>query len=134
MSLNLHSITRGPINAVNSDIAAVLYRSDGYDTVSSGKQVPKYLAPQDVTIQVQALSTNDLTHTELVNLQGSLRAVYLFGTVHAIVRTELKGGDKLLFAQVEGEPMQPWLVVTVLEPWSSSGAGWCKLAVQLQQH
>ncbi len=130
--MNLHAVVRGAISSVNPDMPdAVLFKSHGYDTVSSGKQIPKYAAPITVSIQVQAMSTRDLMKTNFLNLQGTLRAVYMYGATHAIVRPLVIGGDVLEFALETGSTPRRWLVVSELEPWGT--AGWCKLAVQLQQ-
>ncbi|KAG0767335.1 hypothetical protein G6F22_017665 [Rhizopus arrhizus] len=75
------------------------------------KQVPKYLAPVDATLQVQPLSTGDLKHLEAQNIQGVQRAVYMFGDTQGVVRPLAKGGDLLDFGE------QTWLVTAVLETW-----------------
>ncbi len=125
--MNLHQIVRGPISAVNPDITGRLYASAGSTTTASGKRVPRFTRYDDVTMQVQPLSLDDvgkLQHVDGLNIEGVLRAVYLNGTAKGVDRVEAKGGDILYFRR------EYWLVVGVLEPWD--GAGWYKVGVAQQ--
>lgn len=127
--MNLHGIVRGAITTVNPDIVAPYLRSTGNTTDAAGEQAPTYAAPVDVRIQVQALTGKDLQQINYLNIQGVLRAVYMYGNTQGIVRVDAKGGDMLRFPQVPGDPnVQDWLVVAVLETWPD----WSKVAVWLQ--
>ena len=122
--MNLHAIVTPLISTVNPPTPGTVRVSTGYTTADDGSQVPTYAPPAPVTMQVQALSTKELAHTDSLNLQGTLRAVYVNGAFEGENRRAGKGGDLFTFAGND------WLVVTVLEPWDNDG--WCKLVVQLQ--
>lgn len=120
--MNLHGIVSPIIAAVNPMMPGKVRYSDGYEMGPGRKQVPKYLATVDVSLQVQPLSTGDLKHLEAQNIQGVQRAVYMFGDTQGVVRPLAKGGDLLDFGG------QTWLVTAVLETWPD----WCKVGVTLQ--
>lgn len=131
--MNLHGTVRGAIQSVRPDTPMIWRQSTGSTKDATYAQVPSYAADQPVRGQVQALSGKDLKHPQLQNVQGVLRAVYLFGNVQGVVRPDAKGGDKLVFPQMLGGTAQTWLVVAVLETWGVEQGGWCKVAVNLQQ-
>jgi hypothetical protein len=79
-----------------------------------------------VSAQVQAMTTRDIRQMEGINLQGTLRAIYLTGDFNGVVRPLLKGGDLVTFP--DGTV---WLVTVVSEPWKNT-AGWTKIIVTLQ--
>ena len=125
--MNLHAIVRGPINAVNPDVSGRLYVSTGQTTLASGKRVPAYERFDDIPMQVQPLSMQDvgrLEQVDSVNLEGILRGIYINGAAKGADRVEMKGGDMLY---VLGHY---WLVVAVLEPWDV--AGWTKVGAAKQ--
>jgi hypothetical protein len=132
MSMNLHGIVRGAIGTVNPDQAVTYRASTGYSTGADGTRTPTYAADVTVSAQVQALSGQDLKHTDFLNIQGVKRAVYLFGNTQGVVRPDVKGGDLLVFPQALGGTPQTWLVVVVLETWNPDRLGWCKVGVVLQ--
>ncbi len=79
--------------------------------------------------QVQALTFRDLTQISGLNLNGTRRGIYLSGNVDGVVRSEMKGGDLIIF--LDG---RVWLVAMQLEAWGASGTSdvWSKVAVTLQ--
>ena len=125
--MNLHSIVRGAITSINPDISATLLRSNGYVTDASGKQNPAYLTFAG-NIQIQGVNSRDLEHTDYLNIQGTLRTVYLLGNWAGVVRADQKGGDIMKFAQMPGAAVQDWRVVTVKETWPN----WSSVIVWLQ--
>ena len=127
--MNLHDAVRGCINAVNPDVNGVILRSAGYATDSVGKRHPKYLAAQNIIIQVQPLSGGALRHAEFMNLQGVLRSVYCQGDTEGVMRPFYKGGDLLQFPEYPGSPITNWLVTEVLETWAP---GWAHVIATLQ--
>jgi hypothetical protein len=127
--MNLHGVVRGPVNAVNPDIQGLILRSAGYSTATDGKRYPKYLQAQSIWLQVQAIAGGDLRHVEFLNLQGVLRAVYLFGDTQGVMRVAVKGGDLLQFPEYPGAPTTNWLVTEVLETWNP---GWSKVIATQQ--
>lgn len=122
--MNLHGIVSGAIGAVNPHTPGVVLKaSAGYTTATSGKRTPLYDTFPGLVAQVQQLTTKDLRQLESLNIQGSQRAIYLYGVVQAIVRVAQKGGDLLILP--DGTT---WLTTAVLEQWPD----WCKVAVTLQ--
>jgi len=129
MSLNLHALVRPIITTINADTPATLQRSAGYDTRPDGSRRPKYLAAQNVLIQVQPLNSGDIKHAEFLNIQGELRVVFGYGSTEGIVRASHKGGDLLTFPPYPGEPILTWMTSQTIEVWAS---GWSKIFVALQ--
>ena len=127
--MNLHSIVRGAINAVNPDISASWQQSNGYSSNADGSRTPAYASPETITVQVQPLSKQDLQHIDFLGLQGVFRTVYAFGNIQGVVRPSVTGGDLLSFPQTYGGTVQTWLVSDVPETW---GPGWCRVVVCLQ--
>lgn len=118
MGLNLHATVRAAIQSVNPDITAQYIASKGYTANLAGRQVPQYQAPVNVRIQVQPPSGKDLRHAEFLNIQGSIRTVFLYSDPEAIVRVNAQGGDLLQFPQFVGQPVDKWLVRAVAEKWN----------------
>lgn len=132
MSLSLHNIVRGAIQAVNQDRTAVYLQSTGYTPNASGQQQPAYATGQVVWAQIQPPSGRDLRHMEFLNIQGTTRVVFLFSDPQAIVRVDARGGDLLQFPQFTGAPFDNWLVTFVDETWDVGSNGWSKVYVTLQ--
>ena len=72
--------------------------------------------------QIQALDNDDLKHLDGLNIQGTLRAIYLRGSLAGVVRPNSKGGDLVTFSG------QVWLVVKVIESWPN----WTKACIVYQ--
>lgn len=125
----MHSLVRGAIQAVNTDIAGTLRRSTGYTTLPGGKREPVY-ADTTGRIQVQALGSTELKHINDINIQGVIRKVYMYGDWGGPVRADATGGDLLVFPRVKGGPAATWKIVTTFETWTDSG--WCAVGVVLQ--
>lgn len=120
--MNLHQIVSGAIGRINPFVNAKLRRSLGYTTANDGTQVPNYAPDVTVSVQVQALSSDELKQIEGLNVQGNKQAIYLNGTWNGIVRPDRSGGDLIIVDN------RIYLVITVLENWPD----WTKLAVVLQ--
>ena len=121
--MNLHGIVSGAIGSINPPVLATFKSSTGtYTTGPDGSRVPAYNIIDNVPIQVQALTAAEIRHTDNLNMQGVLRAVYLNGAANGIVLKYGEGGDLLIFGG------NTWLATTVLEQWDS----WVKIAVTLQ--
>src|SRR4029077_20504026 len=80
----------------------------------------------DVVGQVQPVTGRDLRQLEGLNLNGTLKALYLNGQIDGVVRVAVKGGD--LVKMSDGSI---WLVVQQREGVNLS-AGWTKVALVLQ--
>jgi hypothetical protein len=118
MSLNLHATVRAAIQSVNPDITAAYLGSGGYTTDAGGRQIPVYADPINVQIQVQPPWGRDLRHIDYLNIQGTIRTVFLYSDPNAIVRVNAQGGDRLQFPQFVGQPVDDWLIVYVAETWN----------------
>lgn len=121
--MDLLAITSGAIGAINPYTAMTIRVSTGNTIAPDGMQQPTYDTLTGISGQVQPLTGKDLRQLEALNIQGSLRAIYLEGHYDAIVRVSQKGGD--LVTDADGTV---WLVTQVLERWPE----WCRVAVTLQ--
>ena len=131
--MNLLRLTAGVISAVNPPITCTLQVSTGYTVAADFSQVPAYnLPPQTLPCQVQSLTSQDLRQLGGLNLQGTLRAIYLMGNIEGVDRAAIKGGDLFTMPSLPSFPGPTvWLVTQVLEHWDGA-TGWTKVAVVLQ--
>jgi len=120
--MDLRGIANGVTTAVNPNKTVTVLRSTGYTIGAGRKQVPSYAAPVSGPGQIQALDANDIKQLDGLNIQGTIRAIYLRGALAGVVRPDGTGGD---LVQIDG---QNWLVVKVLEGWPT----WTKAAIVLQ--
>ena len=120
--MDLRGLANGVTSAVNPNKTVTVLRSTGYTIGAGRKQVPSYAAPVTGPGQIQALDANDIKQLDGLNIQGTIRAIYLRGVLAGVVRPDGTGGD---LVQFDG---QTWLVVKVLEGWPT----WTKAAICLQ--
>jgi len=100
-------------------------RSTGYTVGTGRKQVPSYAPAVSVPANIQALDSVDLRQMEGINIQGTIQAIYLRGTLAGVIRPGGTGGDLVLRGPNFSET---WLVVKVLESWPT----WTKAAIVRQ--
>lgn len=131
--MNLQRLTANVISAVNPPIPCTLQISTGYTIAADGTQIPTYSAPyNNVPAQVQSLTSQDLRKLDGLNLQATMRAIYIQGNVEGVDRNAIKGGDIFTMPDMPSFPgPTTWLVTQVLEHWDGP-TGWSKLAVTLQ--
>jgi len=120
--MNLRGIANSVSQVVNPNIPVTVRVSDGYTEGAGRKQVPSYLPDVEGFGQLQALDGDDLKQMDGLNIQGVIKALYLYGNVAGVIRPDSKGGDLII---IDG---RTWLVVKVLEGW----AQWTKIAIRLQ--
>lgn len=120
--MDLRSIANSISSTVNGNEVVIVLRSTGYTIGAGRKQVPSYADPVTGPAQIQALDGKDLRQVEGLNVQGTIRAIYLRGSLAGVIRPDQVGGD---IVQWKG---QDWLVVKVLEAWPT----WTKAAIVLQ--
>lgn len=120
--MDLRGIANAVSNTVNPNVIVSVKLSTGYTMGAGLKQVPSYAAPVTGPAQIQALDNSDLKQLDGLNLQGTIRAIYLRGALAGVVRESSKGGDLVIVGS------QTWLVVKVLESWPL----WTKAAIVLQ--
>lgn len=120
--MDLRGLANAVTTTVNPNKTVTVRRSTGYTIGAGRKQVPGYADPVTGPAQIQALDANDIKQLDGLNIQGTVRAIYLRGVLAGVVRPDGTGGD---IVQIDG---QEWLVVKVLEGWPT----WTKAAIVLQ--
>lgn len=131
--MNLHALVASAIGTVNPFVPATVQVSEGYTTNADGSRTPNYTT-LNISAQVQALTYQDLTHLDGLNIQGIRRAIYTNGSIMGLVRIDAKGGDIISFAPGLLPEGNTWLCAHALEQWSdgANGASWCKICITLQ--
>lgn len=120
--MDLRGLINGATSAVNPNETVTVLRSAGYTLGPGAKQIPAYAPPVTGPAQIQALDGNDIKQIDSLNIQGTIRAIYLRGALAGVIRPDQTGGDLI---KRGGET---WLVVKVLEGWPT----WTKAAIVLQ--
>ena len=120
--MDLRGLANGVTATVNPNKTVTVRRSTGYTIGAGRKQVPGYADPVTGPAQIQALDANDIKQLDGLNIQGTVRAIYLRGVLAGVVRPDGTGGD---LVEIGAET---WLVVKVLEGWPT----WTKAAICLQ--
>lgn len=120
--MNLRGIANRSIQSINPNVPIQFYKSTGYTIGAGRKQIPSYANPIDGTGNLQALDNVDLKQLEGLNIQGKIKAIFIYGEAAGSVRPDNTGGDLI---KIDG---RTWLVVKILEGWET----WCKAAIVLQ--
>lgn len=132
--IRLRTIANRLTAGINPNIPAILKVSTGYATDDAGLQVPAYAYPEDVSVQVQALTQKELQHLDKLNITNGQAGVFIDRQLNSADRSTGSGGDILVFddscAVPEDLRNSTWLVVAVLEGWP--GSGWCRAAITRQ--
>jgi len=127
--MDLRGLANGVTTTVNPNQTVTVLRSTGFTTGAGAKQVPSYAAPVSGPAQIQALDADDIKQLDGLNIQGTIRAIYLRGTLAGVVRPNQTGGDLVTIAAPAPVALRgTWLVVKVLESWPD----WTKAAVVKQ--
>jgi hypothetical protein len=106
--MNLRSIANAATQSINPNTPVTVKVSSGYTIdPATRRQVPAY-ATETGEANIQALDGKDLKQLDGLNIQGTIRAAYLYGNLAGVVRPDSKGGDLVEFNS------QSWLVVKVL--------------------
>lgn len=129
--MNIRGIANMAIQAVNPDIPVVVKLPNGFtiDPVSR-RQVPAYTSTNAMG-QLQALDGDDLKQISSLNIQGSIRAMYLYGSVAGVIRPDGSSQSHVVFTSNEAGVIKSreWGVFKVLESWQD----WCKVAIVYQE-
>ena len=129
--MDLRTIANQVSNTVNGNIIVTLQTSNGFTFGAGQRQVPAYNSPIIGPAQVQALDGSDLKQIEGLNISGSIRALYMKGSLAGVVRPDSKGGDLVTINSQPGIPpalVGQWLIVKVLESWPL----WTKVVIVKQ--
>jgi hypothetical protein len=117
---------RGMANMVSSTVndnkTVQVFVSTGYTTGAGQRQVPSYADPVTGYAQIQALDSIDLKHIDGLNLQGTIKTIFMYGALAGVVQPQNKGGDLVKF---DGNT---WLIVKVVEAWPT----WTRAVIQYQ--
>lgn len=106
MSLRLRQIVNAISQTVNSNIIVTLQTSAGYSIGAGQRQQPIYNPAITGLGQIQALDNSELAHLENLNIQGTLRALYMYGNLAAVMRSDSKGGDIVTIKSGRGKTAQ----------------------------
>jgi hypothetical protein len=129
--MDLRGYANQASNAVNNNIVVAWLASTGYSMGTAGRQQPRYGAAVTGPAQVQALDGDTLRHLDKMNIQGTIRALYMYGSLANVIRPDSRGGDLIVIGAQSGAPPElqgQWLVIKALESWPS----WTKVAILKQ--
>jgi len=126
--VNLRGLANSAIQGINPNTPMTVRISDGTYTIDPAtlRQVPNYIEYPAMG-NVQALDGDDLGQVNYLNIQGTIRAVYLYGSVSGVIRPDSVSVSRLIFSSNESgvTKEREWNVFKVLESWQN----WCKVAV-----
>ena len=128
--MDLRGISNSVSDTVNPNIPVTVQSSTGFTIGAGLRQVPTYSSTAGFA-QIQALDNSDLRQHDGLNIQGSIRAIYLRGALAGVVRANTQGGDLVVISAGPAIPpalVGTWLIVKVLESWPN----WSKAAITLQ--
>jgi hypothetical protein len=127
--MDLRGIANSVSTIVNPNIEVTVQTSDGFTVGAGFRQIPSYNTPVTGPAQLQAMEYADLKQLDGLNIQGVIKAIYLYGSLAGVVRPDSKGGDLITIASPAAtQDIGEWLVVKVLENWPT----WTKAAIVKQ--
>jgi hypothetical protein len=124
--MNLHAIAGPVISAINPTQTVDIATGSGVTQAADFSVTPNY-SIASFPAQIQALTGRELRHVDALNIQGTMRSLYLYGNVTGVLRFSQTNGSLVKFA--DGSI---WMCFAEFEPWSVT-AGWCKIGVMSQQ-
>lgn len=124
--LSLRAIANVAIQPINPNLPVTVFVPNGYtvDPVTL-RQVPVFIETPGFG-NVQALDGDELKQADALNIQGTLRGVYLYGAVAGVIRPDQQPSAELEFAH--GGVSGRWGIFKVFETWQN----WCKVGVVYQ--
>lgn len=128
--MNLRGIANNAIQGINPNISVVVRLPNGYTIdPATRKQVPAYI-DTPAKGQLQALDGDDLKQMLGLNIQGTIRAMYLYGSLAGVIRPDGSPQSHVVFTSNEAgvTKSRQWGVFKVLESWQT----WCKVAIVYQ--
>ena len=127
--MDLRGIANQVSNCVNGNIIVMLQTSAGWTAGSGQRQVPQYNPSISGPAQIQALDGSDLKQLEGLNIQGAIRALYMYGNLAGVIRPDSKGGDLIVIGAPAPLSLRgTWLTVKALESWDT----WTKVCIVKQ--
>ena len=82
--MDLRGISNSVSDTVNPNIPVTVQSSTGFTIGAGLRQVPTYSSTAGFA-QIQALDSSDLRQLDGLNIQGSIRAIYLRGALAGVV-------------------------------------------------
>lgn len=131
MSLNLHQVVRGAINALHPDEEVQIVRSLGSQPDENGFAVTRYTRFTGVLAQIQSESDAALFHANMAGSNSIVRRIYLFTPKSeaeqpaGIFRPLTRSGDYIV--QRSG---LVWLVTAIIENFA--GVNWICVRATMQ--
>lgn len=128
--MNLRGIANLAIQSINPNIPVTVESPNGFTIdPATRRQVPVYITTQAFG-QLQALDGDDLKQMYGLNIQGTIRAMYLYGSIAGVIRPDSSPQSHVIFTSNEGGVVKSrsWGVFKVLETWPD----WCKVAIVYQ--
>ena len=120
--MNLRAMANQLTQAVNPNIEATIYKSNGWTVNPDRSRTPAFDTPITMMIQKQAMTQSDLQHVDSMGLQGQFLSIYTNGNWCGLNRKANEGGDIFEF---DGNK---WRVISVPENWEN----WTRVIVCLQ--
>ena len=115
---------------VNPNVSATVRICTGYQDAPGARRTATYADPVPVTIQIQALSRRDVEHLSSLNISNAKWSCYSNLQLNPADRKTQTGGDLVKFVDPVSGSLDTWMVVEMLEGWST--AGWCRVALVKQ--
>lgn len=129
--MNVRGIANMAIQTVNPNIPIVVKLPNGFTIdPATRRQVPAYNSINAMG-QLQALDGDDLKQISSLNIQGTVRAMYLYGSIAGVIRPDGSSQSHVVFTSNEAgvTKSREWGVFKVLESWQD----WCKVAIVYQE-
>lgn len=129
--INVRGIANAAIQVVNPNIPVIVRLPNGYTVdATTLRQIPAYIT-QEAQGQLQALDGDDLGQINGLNIQGTIRAMYLYGSIAGVIRPDGSPQSHVIFTSNEAGVVKEreWGVFKVLETWPD----WCKVAIVYQE-
>lgn len=125
--MNIRGLANGMIQTINPNIPVTVKISQGFEINPTTLRQEPIFNTYNASGQVQALDGDERKQVEFMNIQGTIRAVYLYGSVSGVIRPDNVSSSKMTFTTNESGVTKPreWSVFKVLESWPE----WCKVAV-----
>lgn len=124
MSIRVRLLANKMTRAVNENVDCILKVSTGYTIDDAGQQIPDYVE-QNVELQLQSMSTQELAHFDFINQQGQFVYGYANGVISAIRRQLDKPSSVAIFAAYGEESTSEWNVKQVVESYND----WVKVVL-----
>lgn len=132
--MNLRAIANRATQRINRNLPAEALVCTGATTNDAGRRTATYADPVGITIQMQALTKDEIKHLDALNIAGTETAAYVNRQLTSLDRDKRSGGDVILFGDSPDVPVElqgsAWLVTSVLEAWTT--AGWCRVGLTRQ--